>query len=302
MKKLLYTILALMAVACGSKPQTTEISSISPKDSLLVAEFYKTYIQSKFGNDSTAIQQFIRQETESLDSCYLIHYKQLINGYDIRMGVKGKYPLYEGVECYGNMIISNGEKAICDTFMIYLADSVYHGLTTHRINELDYRETYSDYYDTKYPCLWQFGEMPVVVFDIDFDGEKEMLLRVSEEGQRGRNCYHPIVLTWDSPCGWIPDNDFIYNGDISLENYLYFPLDDMTQFDCANKTFILHLSAGWWSNEWHYYKVENGESRLVKKIVEYDRNAPKVKRITYHGNDSTVTNIAVGKDNSYSID
>lgn len=77
----------------------------------------------------------------------------------------------------------------------------------------------------------------------------------------------------------------------------------MTQFDSTQKTFILHLSAGYWGSEWHYYRVENGESKLIKKIVEYiERGEYKVKRIICHGNKSIVTDIKTDKDGSYTID
>lgn len=309
MKKLLYLIMALSVTACAPKSNKFQATSeLNSADSLLVAEFYKPYIQSKFGNDTIAIRQFIRQEAESLDSCYLIHYKQPINGYDIRMGIKDKYQKYEEVECYGNMIISNEGKAICDTFNIYLSDSVYNGLATHKINELDYVETLYTYYDNaKYPHLGQFHKMPFAFFDTDFDGEKELILRVQGAGQRHRDCYCSISLVWENPCHWIDDCALLFADDVSKENYRYFPFDDMTQFDSKNKVFIFHQSVAVWGNEWHYYKIENGKGKLVKKIIEYDHiepsyQEPKVMRITYHGNDSTVTNIPVGKDYSYSID
>lgn len=303
MKKLLYTIFALCVVACGSKSQTTEISNISPKDSLLVAEFYKPYIQSKFGNDSIAIQQFIWQKTESLDSCYLIHYKQPINGYDIRMTVDSVEETVNDIICNGSIIVSNGDKAICiDQFPICLSDSLLNGLLKCQINEVEYTIKKHPYQENlKYPHFGEYKDTPFLFFDTDFDGENELVIRNVGVGQRSLNCYYPIKLNWNT-CEWnIADDMICGNGDIMTDAHFY-PFDDMTQFDYAHKTFILYLSAGWWDNEWHYYKVDNGERKLIKKIVEYDRNAPKVKRITYHGNDSTITNISVSKDNSYSID
>lgn len=309
MKKQLYLIMALLAIAIVLNPNKLQASNgLNSADSLLVAEFYKPYIQSKLGNDTIAIRQFIKQEVESLDSCYLIHYKQLINGYDIRMAIKDNYPMQDEVECYGNMIISNGEKAICDTFNIYLFESVYNCLVTHKVNELDYIiETKEDYYSGAiYPHLGQYRKLPFAFFDTDFDGEKELIFRAKGMGQRGRNCYSLIDLIWETPCHWsvaIPDNE-------GTEMYRYFPFDDMTQFDFKNKLFIFHLSGGVWYNEWHYYKIENEKSKLVKKIIEYYSNdvrigrIPKVKRITYHDNDSTVTDVEVKEKcyDSYMID
>ena len=273
---LLYLIIALLTcVPNANKHQAP--NELNPADSLLIAEFYKSYIQSEFGNDTAAIQQFIKQEAESLDNCYLIHYKQPINGYDIRMGgLKEKYSYHDEVECYGNMIISKGEKVICDTFIICLPDSVYNGLVTHKINELDYIEIFDKYYDSiKY---------------------QELLLRLLNAGQRYRNIYHPISLVWETPCHWIDVSDVIG----------IYDFDDMTQFDFKNRVFILHMSVAAWGNEWHYYKIENGKSRLVKKIIENDpdysplSDKREVLRITYHDNYSIVTKIPFDKDGTYS--
>lgn len=308
MRKLIYLIFALFAVACGSKPQTAEISAISPKNSLFVVEFYGTYLQSKLGNDSVAIQDSIRQEAKSLDSCYLIHYKQLIDGYDIRIKVDsvGEFngEFNDDIICHGNLIVSNEDKAISiSTFPICLPDSLFNQLQKYQINELDYDCKKKAYYwdeQLKYPHLGEYRDMPFFFFDADFDGENELMMRLAGIGQRFRDCYCPLKLNWetyDFEEANITDNDAI------KENCLYPPLDDMTQFDFANKTFILHMSSGgWWANEWHYYKVENGESRFVKKIVEYFREIPEVKRIIFQDNDPTVTNIPVGKACSYSID
>lgn len=295
---LLYLIIALLTcVPNANKHQAP--NELNPADSLLIAEFYKSYIQSEFGNDTAAIQQFIKQEAESLDNCYLIRYKQPINGYDIRMGgLKEKYSYHDEVACYGNMIISKGEKVICDTFLICLPDSVYNRLATHKINELDYIETFDKYYDgIKYPHLGQLRKMPFAFFDIDFDGEKELLLRISDGGQRHRNVYHPISLVWKTPCHWIDVENII---DIDED------FDDMTQFDFKNKVLIFHISAGAWGNEWHYYKIENGKGKLVKKIIENDpyysplSDKEEVLRITYHDNYSIVTKIPFDKDGTYS--
>lgn len=295
---LLYLIIALLTcVPNANKHQAP--NELNPADSLLIAEFYKSYIQSEFGNDTAAIQQFIKQEAESLDNCYLIHYKQPINGYDIRMcGLKERYSYYDEVEYYGKMIISKGEKVICDTFFICLPDSVYNRLATHKINELDYIEIFDKYYDgIKYPHLGQFRKMPFAFFDIDFDGEKELLLRLLAGGPRYRNCYKPISLVWETPCHWIDVSDVIG----------IYEFDDKTQFDFKNRVFILHIPVAAWGNEWHYYKIENGKSKLVKKIIENDpdyspllSDKREVLRITYHDNYSIVTKIPFDKDGTYS--
>lgn len=136
-----------------------------------------------------------------------------------------------------------------------LDDSIAQKLKTRTVNRL----CYNAFLDRGYKSnqLGQFHDVPFAFFDVDFDGEKELLLRHPSVGQRSRSAYSPFRL---SP---IDDNSFV-------EDYVYAPidsilmvseggghgpiLDDMAQFDSENKTVILHMSAGAWGNEWHYYK------------------------------------------------
>lgn len=302
MGKLLYLIIALFMVACGSKQQR-ENESIDKADSLLVAEFYAPYIQSEYGNDTVAIQDFIRQEAESLDSCYLIHYKSLIDGYDIRMTMESKWQprdnRYSGG--LGKLMLSNDDKImVVSPFAICFPDNNFCNLSHHAINELDYNSIVMRLDESNRMCLDQYNKSPFFFFDVDFDGEKELIMSIRSVCQRGRNGYFPISLISNDTCCYIR-NDILENDDFAL-NDTYYLFDDGTVFDYKNKMFICELSNGWRANEWHYYKMENGKHKLVKKIVEYNRNEPKVMRITYHNNDSTITNIPVDKDYSYTID
>lgn len=297
MKKLLYLSVAIMVVACGSRQQSNYDNNA---DLSLIAEFYNTYIQSKYGVDTVSIQDFIRKEAESLDSCYLIHYKQAINGYDIRMKVDSVSYIFSEIICNGNILISKGDNVILiPQLTVCFPDSLFSALNKHKINKLDFSINKESYYENlKYPHLGEYSNSPFFFFDVDFDNEKELIMRVSGMGQRARNCYYPIALNWGDTCNW----EWADNA-ISKINSRYYPFDDMTQFDYAHKTFILHQSAGWWENEWHYYKYENRECNIVKKIVEYiECGKQKVKRITYQNNDSTTTNIPIDKNGSYSID
>jgi len=301
MKKLLYFIICLLAVACGSNTESNK--QLTQENYALVAEFYKTYIQQKFGDDTTAIQQFLEQEAESLDSCFLIHYTRPINGYDIRMKVDLIDRIVDNVVCDGQIVITNEDKTISiDQFIVNMSDSVFNGFKKQIINEIEFDIKKSPFQENlKYPHFGEYKSMPFFFFDADFDGVEELVIRDSGIGQRGLNCYYPIKLDWKK-CNWeISENMICENSDTMSHTHFY-PFDDMTQFDFANNVFILYLSAGWWDNEWDYYKVENGEGKLIKRIVEYDRNDPKVMRITYNGNDSTITSIPTFKDNSYSID
>ncbi len=301
MKYLLFALFTFIVVSCGSSQDADNKYSKSARLNL-IKDFYTPYINSNSIEDSIKYQNFIDQEVAALDSCYLIHYTNTINSYDMRMRVDSVWHVHNDIICNANIIISNGDRAIAISQVnISLPDSIFNSLNKHHINEITYTTKKSPYYkNLKYPHLGEYGDLPFFFFDTNFDGENELILRVAGVGQRGRNCYYPLKLNWDndSSRSW----EFI-SGIDEIESYRFDPFDDMTQFDSANKTFILHLSVRYWENEWHYYKVENDEIKLVKKIVEYfDWGEYKVKRIEYNGDKQTVSNIPVDKDRYYSID
>lgn len=301
MKKLLYFIICLLIVACRSNTESNK--QLTQENNDIISKFYNTYIQQCFGKDTTAIQQFLEREAESLDSCYLIHYAQPINGYDIRMKLNLICRIVDNVVCGGQIFITNEDKSISiDQFTVNISDSVYNGFKKRMINEVTFEIKKSPFQENlKYPHFGEYKSMPFFFFDANFDGEEEFVIRDVGVGQRSLNCYYPIKLDWDK-CSWeISDKMICGNSDILSRTHFY-PFDDMTQFDFTNNMIILYISAGYWDNEWVYYKVINGESKLIKRIIENNRNTPKVMRITYSDKDSIVTYIPIDKNNLYLID
>lgn len=264
MKYLLFALFTFIVVSCGSS-QDADIKYSKSARLNLIKDFYAPYIDSNNIEDSIKYQNFIDQEVAALDSCYLIHYTNTINGFDIRMRVDSIWRVFNDIICNANIIISNGDRAIAISQLnISLADSIFNNLNKHHINEITYTIKKSPYYkNLKYPHLGEYRDLPFFFFDTNFDGENELILRVAGVGQRGRSCYYPIKLDWDNDC----DRNWSFiSGIAEIESYRFDPFDDMTQFDSTNKTFILHLSVRYWENEWHYYKVENDEIKLVKRL------------------------------------
>lgn len=226
MKKLLYFIICILAVACGA---STESNKQSTQDTnALIAEFYNTYIQHKFDNDTTAIQQFLEQEAESLDGCYLIHYSRPINGYDIRMKIDTIGRITDYMICDGQIIVTKDNKAISiDQFVINIYDSVFNGFKKYMINEADYNVNKSPFQDNlKYPHFGEYKSMPFFFFDANFEGEEELIIRDSGVGQRSLNCYYPIKLNWEK-CSWEVTDNMICENSYIMSHTHFYPFDDM---------------------------------------------------------------------------
>ncbi len=297
----LFILLGLMLLWClGCTTNQTSYSDFSQSDSVFVYDFYN----SINGIAIEEVGDLIKNDLQQLDSTYFVEYDSPINGYSIKAVLKVFKPLclstYTG---YAYMWFTDS----CSTRSILhptfaLNDSIAKQLKTRTVNKLNYNIIPNEYYNYKSNQLGQFHDVPFAFFDVDFDGEKELLLRHPFVGQRMRSTYSPFTLSSSDYNSF--EDDYIYGAIDSVmiesETYAHYPiLDDMAQFDSTNKTIILHESAGAWGNEWHYYK----ECKLVKKIVEYiEWGEYKVKRITYRGNRSIETEIPLDKDGSYSID
>ncbi len=290
----------LCAYGCRGKQNYISESDSTQSDSIFVNDFYK----SINGLSIEDVEDLIRNDLQQLDSTYFVEYDSPINGYSVKAVLKDFSPsglsFHSG---YAYMWFTDS----CSTRSILhptfaLNDSIAKQLQPRTVNKLDYDIVPNEYYSFKSNQLGQFSDMPFAFFDVDFDGEKELLLRHPFVGQRGRSTYSPFRFSATDNNGF--EEDYIYDSIdsaiIKSDNYAHYPiLDDMAQFDSANKTIILHESAGSWGNEWHYYK----DCKLVKKIVEYiEWGEYKVKRIIYRGNKSIETNIPLDKNGSYSID
>lgn len=301
MKALSILLSCLLVTYCLScKHNYTSESDYTQSDSIFVNDFYKSINRLSIED----VEDLIRNDLQQLDSTYFVEYDSPINGYSVKAVLKDFNPTglsYYTAYAYMWFTDSCSTRSILHpTFA--LNDSIAKQLKTRTVNKLDYEIKPNEYYNFKSNQLGQFFDVPFAFFDVDFDGEKELLLQHPFVGQSGRSTYSPFRLSSTDINRF--EDDYIYGAIDSLmiesDTYAYYPiLDDMTQFDSANKTIILHESAGSWGNEWHYYK----DCKLVKKIVEYiEWGEYKVKRIIYRGNKSIETNIPLDEKGSYSID
>ena len=300
MKRLpLFLISLLLFCACCNKDKHIKSEEFKNyTDSIFVYDFYK----SIKGLSLEDIDDLISNDLRHLDSIFYIVYSTQINGYSVKAVLKDFHSVGMCVFTgYAYMWFTDScstRSLLHPTFA--LNDSIAKQLKTRTVNKLNYNITPDEYYKSNQ--LGQFYNVPFAFFDVDFDGEKELLLRHPFIGQRLRSTYSPFRLSAIDHNSF--EDDYIYDSIdsamIKSDEYAYYPiLDDMAQFDNTNKILILHESAGAWGNEWHYYK----DCKLVKKIVEYiEWGEYKVKRIIFHNNKSIETDIPLDTDGSYSID
>lgn len=283
---ILYSFILLLSIGCTDR-QTPDYSGHRATDSILVYNFYK----SINGLSLKDIDDLIRTDLQQLDSIYYIEYPTNINGYSVKAVVKG-FRNVVSTDYMGKAYLwfsdSCSTRAILHTSFA-LADSIANHLKTRSVNKLDYDNRPVDYYNINQ--LGQFRNVPFAFFDIDFDGKKELLLRLPHVGQRGVSEYYPLV---ESSLDFNYFDDFINttgNTDVMIgfDKYAYCPLlDDMTEYDEKNREVIVSETAGWDGNEKLYYKVK-GENFNLYKIETFTMIWDQlVKRVTYLETDSIV--------------
>ncbi len=295
----LFIMLLALAVCFGRTNKQTTGSDFSQADSVLVYDFYK----SINGISIEDVEDLIKNDLQQLDSTYFVEYDSPINGYSVKAVLKDfHFNVLSVYIAYAYMWFTDS----CSTRSLQhptfaLNDSIAKQLKTRTVNKLDYTIIPNEYYKSNQ--LAQFRDVPFAFFDVDFDGEEELLLRHPFVGQRLRSTYSPFRLSSIDHNSF--EDDYIYDSIDSVmiesDEYAHYPiLDDGAQFDRTNKIIILDESAGAWGNEWHYYK----DCKLIKKIVEYidDWGERKVKRIIYKGGKTIETDIPLDKDGSYTID
>lgn len=185
--------MSLCAYGCRGKQNYISESDSTQSDSIFVNDFYK----SINGLSIEDVEDLIRNDLQQLDSTYFVEYDSPINGYSVKAVLKDFNPTglsYYTAYAYMWFTDSCSTRSILHpTFA--LNDSIAKQLKTRTVNKLDYEIKPNEYYNFKSNQLGQFSDVPFAFFDVDFDGEKELLLQHPFVGQRGRSTYSPFRLS-----------------------------------------------------------------------------------------------------------
>lgn len=107
---------------------------------------------------------------------------------------------------------------------------------------------------------------PFFFADVNFDGEKDLVLNLRRKGQRFSNMYR-VYLYEDYYCHY--NNDILYR---ATEKLPFSRFDDLTRFDSDKKEIILYNHGGvsHWTEE--YYRMDEYNVFQLYKIVEQDND------------------------------
>ena len=202
------------------------------------------------------------RENEISDSCgqtyTYIKYRQKVNGYDVSVKFLKDFEAEESNIITKEAVLSfkkdNEELTIvnpCYSDKNYIAngDSVKDALIDYISFKLAENNTFSG------------NESPFFFFDIDFDGERELIVCLRDgmayHGHHAYKAYKTKVKNGSYPLSPMQVEPFN-----ALDNY--------TVFDTINKTISIPLGIGLKMGGWKVYGLTETHSFELKELIKYD--------------------------------
>lgn len=263
-------------------------------DSAFVENFFKDIV----GDTTADWKTFIDTEINSLDSSYYIEFTTPINGYTVK-GVLNNMSEGGYNDICGNALLLLTKDSVTRYIehpFFEIPDSIFKNLKTRQINRLEYNIESPD--DFKENQLGQFANVPFAFYDIDFDGQKDLLIKFPHFAQRSRNAYFPVQEKPDDSYNYKESDFYVQLDSIytkNMEEGSYPPFDDQTEFDSKNKDIILYISVALHGNEKHYYRVRNRKPQLIKEET-YISGYDSLARIKTYTNTGSKVKYIISKD------
>ena len=192
------------------------------------------------------------------DSCISIHYKQKVNGYDVSVkvftdSIQEEYLSDIATREAELTFKRDGQQLIvenpCYADRSLTAESLTSGMT------IDYIP-----FEMSESGTFRGNQSPFFFFDVDFDGEDELLVCLWEEmGYRGYHAYQAYETNVGSG-----------NHQLSpMQDEPFNELNDYTEFDPINKTISIPQGVGLKMNGEKVYGLVDGSFTLIER-VQYD--------------------------------
>lgn len=255
--------------------------------SLLFTTILMSSCNAKSEKSETNQQQKIEQ-TESVESDFLkITYNQKVNGYDVNVIWKPKTIRYDNAVGPAILEFKNGESefTITNNYFALPTETVDLRINENKVVGINKNNISLDYNEPNIGNeSFESIDVPFVFMDLDFDGNKELIITKANQGQRFGDAYDAYSFEYGE---LEPDLYQITNQEPFSE------IDFMTKLDKENKELVLYGSGGICFDTFKTYSLSNGRFSLTKIVrMERDDDAGKCFKLTYNvvdGNEKLVS-------------
>ncbi len=247
----------------------------------LLAALFFTILLISSCNEKTKISETGNnhkiEKTENVGNDLIrVSYNQKVNGYQVNVLWKPKTLRYDNAIGPAILEFSNGEYEFTLTNNYFALPVKLTELRTdeNKIVGIDKSQICIDY---KEPTIgnetFNSIDVPFLFIDLNFDGNKELVLTKFKEGQRSGDSYDAYSFN---------------NGELEPDLYQitsqkpYSEIDFLTKLNGENKELILYSSGGFCIGASQTYSLKDGQFELTKIIrMERDDDIEKCYELIY---------------------
>ena len=244
--------------------------------SLVLIVFLLTSCNGKTKKNESTNQPKTEKTKNTDDGLVKIKYKEKINGYNVNVIWKPKQLRLGSIVGPATIEFSNEdyEFTITNNYFFLPPDKVDLKFKENNVIEVNSKEININYEEPNLEnSNFENIDIPFVFIDLDFDGNKELILAKANQGQRFVHAYEAYSFAYGEL-----ESDLYQITDKEPFNQI----DAFTILDNKNKELIIYSSGGICFDSTKTYGLEDGIFSL-KKIVrmERDDDADKCYKLTY---------------------
>lgn len=240
-------------------------------------------------NESTKLPK--TEKTD--DGLVKIKYNKKINGYNVSVIWKPKQLRLGSIVGPATIEFSNEENefTITNNYFFLPPDKVDLKFEENNVIEVNSKEININYEEPNLEnSNFENINIPFVFIDLDFDGNKELILAKANQGQRFVHAYEAYSFAYGEL-----ESDLYQITDKEPFN----KIDAFTTLDSKNKELIIYSSGGICFDSTKTYGLKDGVFSLKKIIrMERDDDADKCYKLTYsvtNGNEKLVSREEIDK-------
>ena len=167
--------------------------------------------------------------------------------------------------------LTNKHFAISSKLIEYTSKDDWH------IDDFTPKDLVLDYKNPKIKNSLEGIKVPFFFYDINFDGNKELIISEYANGQRDVNNYNVYLFE---------KGKLVDDLSESIQEAPYSELDGFSKVNRINNEITIYYSSGWCSGSFYTYKLQKNGKLELSKMIKNERNddTGKCFELTYEVN------------------